>query len=168
LKMSSKKQAVKDMIAKHESGGKYNVVYGGKEIPLEKMTIAEVMAWQDMMSKDGAKSTAVGKYQIIGKTMKDLSRRNPEDFGPDRLFDAEAQEWAADTLLERRGWSDFEQGKKTDQEMALELAKEWASLPDPSTGKSYYEKDGLNKSHHQVEDVFNVLNLVEARPNGLR
>jgi len=164
----SKKEAVKEMIAKHESGGDYSVVYGGGKLPLHNMTIGEVIAWQDMQAKKGAKSTAVGKYQIIAKTMKDLARRNPTDFAMDRLFDAEAQEWAADALLSRRGWDKYERGELSDKEMALELAKEWASLPDPSTGKSYYDKDGLNKSHHKVEDVFRVLNVVEARPNGVR
>lgn len=161
---NTRKQATKDLIAKHESGGDYNVVYGNKKMPLEKMTIGEVIAWQEMQAKQGAKSAAAGKYQIITKTMKDLSRRNPEDFGPDKLFNAEAQEWAADTLLERRGWSDYEAGKKTDEEMALDLAKEWASLPDPSTGRSYYDGDGLNQSHHAVTDVLKVLNVIEARP----
>lgn len=166
--MTTKREAIKDMIAKHESGGSYNKVYGGKEIPLNKMTIGEVLAWQDMQAKKGAKSTAVGKYQIIQKTMKDLSRRNPTDFGVDTLFTPEVQEWAADTLMDRRGYKDFEAGTKSSEDMALELAKEWASLPDPSTGKSYYDKDGLNKAHHKVEDVFKVLDVVEARPSGLR
>ena len=154
--------AILEMIAKHESGGNYNVVYGGNEMPLEKMTIGEVIAWQDMQAKQGAKSTAAGKYQIIGKTMKDLSRRNPKDFGEDRMFDAEAQEWAALTLMNRRGYDKFRKGEMSDEEFALELAKEWASLPDPATGKSYYDDDGLNKSHHKTEDVLKTLNVLEA------
>ena len=165
----SKRQAVKELIASRESGGDYDIMYGGKKTPLTRMTIGEVIAYQEMLAKKGDRSTAAGKYQIILKTMKDLSRRNPTDFGSDKLFDAEAQEWAADTLMDRRGWKDFETGKKSTKDMALELSKEWASLPDPSTGASYYEKDGLNKSHHKVEDVFKVLDVVEARPkNGLR
>ena len=166
--MTTKRKAIKDMIAKHESNGDYNVVYGNKKMPLEKMTIGEVIAWQDMMAKKGAKSTAVGKYQIIAKTMKDLSRKNPNDFGEGLLFDRMRQEWAADTLMDRRGYKEFEAGTKSREDMALELAKEWASLPDPSTGKSYYDGDGLNKSHHEVDDVFKVLDVVETRPNGLR
>ncbi len=165
----SKRQAVKELIASRESGGDYDIMYGGKKTPLTRMTIGEVIAYQEMLAKKGDRSTAAGKYQIILKTMKDLSRRNPTDFGSDKLFDAEAQEWAADTLMDRRGWKDFETGKKSTKDMALELSKEWASLPDPSTGASYYEKDGLNKSHHKVEDVFKVLDVVEARPkNGLQ
>jgi muramidase (phage lysozyme) len=165
----SRRQVVKELIASRESGGDYDIMYGGKKTPLTRMTIGEVIAYQEMLAKKGDKSTAAGKYQIILKTMKDLSKKNPKDFGPDKLFDAEAQEWAADTLMDRRGWKDFESGKKSTEDMALELAKEWASLPNPATGASYYEKDGLNKSHHRVEDVFKVLNVIEARPkNGLR
>ena len=153
--------AILEMIAKHESGGDYNVMYGGEQAPLTKMTIGEVIAYQDYLAKQGADSTAAGKYQIIGKTMKDLSRRNPKDFGPERMFDAEAQEWAALTLMNRRGYGKFQKGEMSDEAFALELAKEWASLPDPSTGKSYYEKDGLNKSHHKTEDVLKTLNVLE-------
>lgn len=163
--MSALQKAIKEVIASRESGGDYSVVYGGKKMPLTEMTIGEVIRWQEGQAEDGAKSTAAGKYQIIAKTMKDLSRRNPKDFGKDRLFDAATQEWAADALLARRGWGEFEAGEKSDEEMALALAKEWASLPDPRTGKSYYDKDGLNKSHHTVDHILSVLNLVEARPS---
>jgi muramidase (phage lysozyme) len=165
----SKRQAAKELIASRESGGDYNVMYGGKKSPLTRMTIGEVIAYQEMLAKKGEASTAAGKYQIILKTMKDLNKKNPNDFGSDKLFDEKAQEWAADTLMDRRGWKDFEAGKKSTEDMALALSKEWASLPNPSTGASYYDKDGLNKSHHKVEDVFKVLNVIEARPkNGLR
>jgi muramidase (phage lysozyme) len=160
--MSAKKEAIKEVIASKESGGDYEVVFGGKKIPLTQMTIGEVIAWQKEQAESGATSTAAGKYQIILKTMQDLARRNPKDFGEDRLFDEKAQEWAADTLLNRRGWDKFESGKITDEQMALALAKEWASLPDPNTGKSYYAKDGVNKSHHTPEHILSVLNLVDA------
>ena len=111
--MSARKEAIKEVIASRESGGDYNVVYGGKKMPLTEMTIGEVIRWQEEQAEAGAKSTAAGKYQIIAKTMKDLARRNPKDFGEDKLFDAAAQEWAANTLLARRGWEDFELGKKS-------------------------------------------------------
>lgn len=157
----TKKQIIKDLIAKHESGGDYNVVYGGEKEPLTSMTLGDVLNWQKEQKKEGAKSTAAGKYQVIHKTLADIVRRNPKDMPLDRPFDEATQEEIADILLERRGWSDFEAGKLSDKEMAKELAKEWASLPDPETGKSFYEKDGLNKSHHSVKDVMNALNIVE-------
>ena len=160
--MSARQEAIKEVIASRESGGDYNVVYGGKKMPLTEMTIGEIIRWQEEQVEAGATSTAAGKYQIILKTMKDLARKNPKDFGEDKLFDAKAQEWAADTLLNRRGWDKFESGKMTDEEMAFALAKEWASLPDPKTGKSYYDKDGVNKAHHTPEYILSVLNLVDA------
>ena len=165
----SRREAVKALIAKHESNGNYNVVIGGAEVPLTDMTVQEVMRLQDRLVADGKPSGAVGKYQVIGKTLKSIVDKNPKEFPLDRKFDEAAQERIADILLDRRGFKDFEQGKKTDKEMAFELSKEWASLPNPDTGKSYYDGDGINASHHKVEDVYKVLNVMEARsgrPNG--
>jgi len=157
----TRREAVKEMIAKHESGGDYNIVIGGDRAPLTAMPLSEVLKLQDALVDMGQPSGAVGKYQIIKKTLKDIMRRNPKEFPPDRPFDEEAQERAADILLDRRGFKDFEAGKKTDKEMALELSKEWASLPNPETGASYYDGDGINASHHKVDDVFKVLNTLE-------
>lgn len=156
-KRQTKRQAVKEMIAKHESGGDYNVVIGGGKYPLQDMTLAEVRQLQEALVEQGKPSGAVGKYQIIGKTLKSIMDKNPKDFPPDRKFDAEAQEEAADILLDRRGFKKFENGEISTDKMALELAKEWASLPDPSTGKSFYDGDGINKSHHRVSDVMKLL-----------
>lgn len=156
-KRQTKREAVKEMIAKHESGGDYNVVIGGGKYPLEDMTLSEVQELQEALVEQGKPSGAVGKYQIIGKTLESIMSRNPNDFPPERKFDAQAQEEAADILLDRRGFKKFENGEISTDKMALELAKEWASLPDPKTGKSYYDADGINKSHHRVTDVVKLL-----------
>jgi muramidase (phage lysozyme) len=161
--MSQSRTEVKELIARHESGGDYNVVYGGKSVPLTDMTIGEVIEWQRAQKAVGAESTAVGKYQIILPTLEDLARRNPKDFGEERKFNEAAQEWAADTLLDRRGFKKFEAGELDLTSMARELAKEWASLPDPETGKSYYDGDGLNKSHHDVNNVLATLQGVQEK-----
>lgn len=157
----TKRQAVKDMVAKHESGGDYNVVIGGGRMPLTAMPLRDVLNIQDELVDSGQPSGAVGRYQIIKKTMLSIINRNPKTFPLDRPFDEETQEEMADILLDRRGFSAFEQGQITEEEMALELSKEWASLPNPETGRSYYDGDGINASHHAVEDVYKVLNIVE-------
>lgn len=157
MSRTTKRKAVKELIAKHESGGDYNVVIGGSRYPLEDMTLSEVRDLQEALVERGAPSGAVGKYQIIGKTLESIMRKNPKDFPPDRKFDAAAQEEAADILLDRRGFKKFENGELSTDKMALELAKEWASLPDPNTGKSFYDGDGINKSHHRVTDVMKLL-----------
>jgi muramidase (phage lysozyme) len=173
---TSRKEAMKKMIGGLESNGDYNIMVGGKKKPLTSMTIREVLDMQSKMDGD----TAAGKYQIKESTLRSLvykpgkekgtysdKKRNPSDFSPDMLFDEAAQEWAADAILDRRGWKDFEAGKITDKQMATNLAKEWASLPDPAKGAnvSHYGGDGKhdNATRASTDDVFKVLNVVEAQ-----
>lgn len=171
----SKREAVKEMIASKESNGDYNILVGGEQAPLTQLTVGQVIKLQEAMIKSGKyKSSAVGKYQIKLDTLKSLvykpgknageysdQLRNPNDFNPDTPFDEAAQEWAADVLLDRRGYPMHATGQISTEEFALELAKEWASLPDPSTGKSVYDGDGLNESHHRVSDVLGLLDAIE-------
>jgi muramidase (phage lysozyme) len=173
---STRKQAMKKMIGGLESNGNYNIMVGGKEVPLTNMTIGQVLDMQSKMDGD----TAAGKYQIKESTLRSLvykpgkkegtyskELRNPDDFSPDTPFDELAQEWAADAILDRRGWSDFEAGKITDKQMATNLAKEWASLPDPAKGTnaSHYGGDGKhdNATRASTDDVFKILNVVETQ-----
>ena len=173
---ASKKEAMKKMIGSLESNGDYNIMVGGKKKPLTDMTIGEVLDMQSKLKGD----TAAGKYQIKESTLRSLvykpgkkkgtyskELRNPSDFNPDMPFDAAAQEWAADVILDRRGWKDFEAGKITDKQMATNLAKEWASLPDPDKGAntSHYGGDGKhdNPTRASSDDVFKILNVVETQ-----
>ena len=107
-----------------------------------------------------------GKMQYAKDEDGELILRNPTDFNLDTKFDATAQEFAGKALLERRmGAATItaeKEGLSLDKAQALELAKEWASLPDPRTDKSYYDGDGVNSSHHKTEDVLKTLNVLEA------
>ena len=150
--MDDKTKELLDFIGKVESGKGYNVKYGGGKIPLDTMTLREVLDFQEDWKKKGTASTAVGRYQFIHKTLKSIVDRNPNDFPLDRKFDAAAQDEAATILLKRRGY-----GELPPRAMALELSKEWASMPDPRTGKSYYAGDGLNKSLVPVDDLLQLL-----------
>ena len=173
---STRKEAMKKLIGGLESNGNYNIMVGGKKAPLTDMTVGEVLDMQSKMEGN----TAAGKYQIKESTLRSLvykpgkkegtysdELRNPSDFNLDTPFDEAAQEWAADAILERRGWSDFEAGKITDKQMATNLSKEWASLPDPSKGAnvSHYGGDGAhdNPTRASSDDVFKVLNVIETQ-----
>jgi len=159
---------LKELIASKESNGNYNVLVGGDEANLTGLTVRAVLELQDHMVKEGYKSSAVGKYQMIKSTIESLlykpgttELRNPNDFNLDTKFDEKTQDWAADALIKRR----MEAAKDTAEALgmplqvakALELSKEWASLPDPRTDKSYYDGDGVNASHHKIGDVYRVL-----------
>lgn len=142
-----------DLVGKVESGGNYNVLVGGKTEPnLTNMTVAEVLAFQQqkMGKANGFESTAVGKYQIINSTLDGLVKRG--FVSPHDKFSPETQDKLGMALLELRGWSKFQRGKITVDQMADSIAKEWASFP-LSNNRSYYADVGSNKAlvdRHQV------------------
>lgn len=151
-----------DFISGPESGGDYEVVYGGihkKDRPkkLTGMTIAAVQAWQDAMVAKGAQSVAAGRYQIIRKTMDACVKGLALD--PASLFDTATQDAMGAYLLRKRGFDKWLAGGMSDDLFALELAREWASLPVPfavngkKPGQSYYAGDGLNAAHRTIADV---------------
>ena len=156
-----------DVIARYESGGDYNIVYGGSRIqpprPITQMTVQEVRNWQDQSVAAGSKSSAVGKYQIIRKTMDQIiaggALRRSELFGP------AAQDRAAMFLLNRRGLSQYQNGQISETTFAQRLSQEWASLPaatqdrngNPAQGQSYYAGDGLNRAHIDLQSVLSAI-----------
>lgn len=126
--------------------------------PLTQMTVREVRAWQDQSVRKGSKSSAVGGYQIIRKTMDSLI----SDLGltGDEVFDETMQNRMGMHLMNRRGYNDWVGGKITDTQFANNLSKEWAGLPmvsGPKTGASFYAGDGLNKSNTTPQAVFAAL-----------
>ena len=164
----SRREAMLHTIGKIESNGNYNVVVGGKEYPLTKMTVGEVLALQSTMKGN----TAAGKYQIKKETLESLvykpgskKLRNPKDFNLDTKFDEAGQDWAANALLDRRGFADMEAGKLSPDELAFNLSQEWASLPDPTKGdrESHYGGDGVHDRPTQVGagQVLKILSAVE-------
>lgn len=133
-----------DFIGKIEGRGDYNILVGGKSLPeLTEMTVAEVLNYQSSMLAKGHESTAVGKYQIIQKTLQDMLAQGA--VGPDDKFSPSTQDKLAMALMKRRGLDKYQSGKLPADVFADNLAKEWASLPTQS-GKSYYDKTGSNKS----------------------
>lgn len=141
-----------DLIAKHESGGMYNRVYGAgfKTQPLTSWTINEVLAWQSKQ-----KLTASGKYQIIRATLLGLVKEMK--LSGRELFDENMQDRMALHLLNRRGFQKFLDGKISIDRMALNLSKEWASFPRDESNKSYYAGDGLNRALVSYSEVLHAL-----------
>lgn len=150
-------KAIRDFIAKPESGGDYNIVWGGIKAkdrpprPLVTMTIGEVLAWQDSIDAR-YQSEAAGKYQIMEDTLRGLYAEAGMKLSD--LFDRIGQDRLATQLLRRRGLERYLAGEISAEKFANALAREWASLPvvtGPNTGRSYYAGDGLNKSHVSVD-----------------
>jgi muramidase (phage lysozyme) len=144
-----------DFIGKKESNGNYNILVGGKTEPnLTNMTIAEVIQFQKGMKSRGHESTAVGKYQIIRKTLEGLVAAGYARM--DEKFSPQTQDKLAVGLLKIRGLNKYLSGKMPPEQFADNLSKEWASLPY-KTGASYYAGVGSNKSSGSREAFVNLV-----------
>jgi muramidase (phage lysozyme) len=161
-------QPLLDFIAKHESNGDYNIVWGGIKAkdrpkkPLTQMTVGEVLAWQD--SIDAAyQSEAAGKYQIMEDTLRGLYAEAGMTL--QSMFDKAGQDHLGTALLRRRGLDRFVGGAMTAEQFANNLAREWASLPcvsGPKKGRSYYDGDGLNKAGVDVTPFMTAVRAVKS------
>jgi hypothetical protein len=149
------------LIAKVESKGNYNAYFGNasnSSINFTAMSIAEVMKWQSDHVSQGNLSSAVGKYQIVDKTLSGLVRQLGIDTS--QMFDQTMQDQLAIALLERRGAESYINQELTRDQFAANLAKEWAALPKvigEKPGASYYAGDGLNKSLVSVNEVMKAI-----------
>ena len=159
--------AVRELIASVESvGGSYNSVFGGgTNTPLTTMTIAEVMKFQQDMLRRGAKSTAIGKYQFMSYTLPEYVRKAGLDPNNTR-FDSVTQDLLADILIREKGYDSYKSGRISAEQFLENLSRAWAGLPSPSKGgRSYYAKDGLNKSNVDLNGA--LARIRQARTGGI-
>ncbi len=161
-------KAILDFIGDKEAPKGYNQVFGkNKEIPLDEMTIDEVLDWQLEEIKGGTKSSAVGRYQFLRKTLLEI--KDKLNISGDTKMTPEVQDDMGQYLLERRGYNRYLRGTMSKEDFANSLAKEWASLPIVTDikrgnkvvkkGSSYYAGDGLNKSLTGVDDYLTTISL---------
>lgn len=123
---------------------------------LTDMTVAEVMQAQRWSV------FAVGAYQFVPKTLKELVSRS--GFDTSRRFDRVTQQQLAVLNIKhnRPGVWAFILGEPVSaRRAALDMAKEWASLGRPRDDRSYYAGVGGNKAKVSTYFVSNV--LAEAR-----
>lgn len=125
---------------------------------LANMTVAEVM-----QAQAAHRFAAAGRYQIMPETLK-LAHKALGLNGKEK-FNAATQDRIFEQYLvgiKRREIADYVTGRSNDLGAALlGMSKEWASVADPRTGKSYYDKDGINHSSITAADATRRLN--EAR-----
>ncbi|RWI46824.1 MAG: hypothetical protein EOQ93_29290 [Mesorhizobium sp.] len=147
------------LILQHEAGGNWNAVFGNarNKVNLGKYTLNQILAMQVAARARGAKSTAIGGPQFIYKTLRSLK----QDMGltGSEKFTPQLQAQMAMVLLRRRGWDAYKAGRLSKRAFALHLAQEWASLPDPNTGRSVYAGDGLNAASARPREVYAALGL---------
>lgn len=156
--------ALKGVIGQAESdaAGGYDAVVSNKKTPKPptEMTVGEVLQWQRDELADPKNSgridvTAIGKYQIINKTLKGLV--DAAGVSMSDKFDAETQDKLYMELLKGAGLNDYMDGTISKAEFAHNISKVWAGLPKDEGGKSYYGKDGFNKAHVSWDAVMNAI-----------
>lgn len=171
------KEALAANISKYESGkAGYNAYNKGtvgntmipsdKPIDFSKMTITEYLRRGDLKKDDPDRLFAVGKYQIIPSTMRELVKQLK--INPDTTYlDPATQDLLFTNGLvgvRRKKVDAYVKGQSDDRDGAiLELAKEFASVGIPydmdvgkkklKKGDSYYSGIGGNKAHNSPEQV---------------
>jgi hypothetical protein len=131
------------------------------KIDFSKMTLGQVMAQQARPRGDPNRLFAVGKYQIIPATMKEAV----EALGlqPQEPFTPKLQEHLFRNYLIGRKRPQVRRyvagtGSTGDLQAAqLALAKEFASVASPVTGRSFYAGSGGNAAATSAADVAKAL-----------
>jgi hypothetical protein len=161
----SSNSSLLDIIAGGESGSMgYDAANKGKagDMPggypgLSKMTVNEVMRLQSE-----GKVFATGRYQIIPTTLAGLmtgSYGNTGVKGGD-LYDASTQDKLVTALINKR----LKQGGSDPIEQQYALSQEFASIANPYTGSSYYDKVGNNKASIGTQTIQAALTGTGAPP----
>jgi len=142
--------------------------------PLTDYTVDELLAAQKVWAKNW-RGSAAGRYQIIRKTLQGLVSQL--GIPGTAHFNADLQDRLGFQLLQNRGWQAFASGQVSAGAYALQLAKEWASIPvlsdvqgqnrPVSRGESYYAGDGVNKSQAKADEFEAVLASIKpgAKPD---
>jgi hypothetical protein len=160
--------ALKAEIAKSE--GNYGAYNRGKSydtpsptIDITKLTVGQVMEMQRKMGKDGKRLLfAVGKYQMIPKTLAECVSDSRVGVSSSDMFDGPTQEKLFMHLIYKRpNLMSYIDGKSDNIDAAVnDLAAEFASLPMTS-GKGRYDRDKAgNKASGGLERVEKIKSIL--------
>ena len=141
----------------------------GAEIDFSQMTVGEVMRRQDLPRNDPDRLFAVGKYQMIPGTFEEgvnalgidrnarLTPELQERMFADYLIDEKRPQVRAYITGETSGAQGLEGAQ-------LALAREFASVADPRTGRSVYDGDSAgNSASISAAEVGTALNQMRGQ-----
>lgn len=128
---------------------------GSYEEDLSKLTVDEILARNKLPTDDPRRMNAVGRYQIINSTLRDLKKNM--GLSGNELFTPELQDKMFLELLPKSA-KGYINGKHNDKISAMtDVSKVWASVGVPvamqgkhrmvQPGESYYAGDGGNKAN---------------------
>lgn len=163
-----------DLVSEQESHGNYDaVIYHINGLPgvvLSELTIKQIYGLMaDLLRGRYGKrtpSTAIGRYQIIRNTMRNLVTILKLNVEKDK-FTHELQDRMALELLKIRGYQRWYLGKLGNIDFAHKLSCEWASLPDPyNGGRSHYDGIAGNHAGMSLAYVYAALDKAKTLKNG--
>lgn len=188
FQISDQDRAFLTLVAKHEAKS-YDTIYGGREIPLTQMLIAEVLRYQRTQMRNG--STAVGRYQMLADVVEENARGLRLDPTQVRLTPDVQDQMMLYKVKRYRKYNEWLAGSlgptplENSQKFCIYVAAEWASCPVPydmpagsspfsrrhpernlSKGQSFYAGDGLNKAHHDADSFVAALIDIQAGGTG--
>ena len=129
---------MRDIIASVEAGraGYDAVVLSARVLPPKppsRMTLNEIFAW---IAATPGQNHAIGRYQIVPKTLASLTRRLGLPGGT--IYSPKLQDRLADVLLSDAGMGEFLAGTLPRKAFMENAAAIWAGLP-ASNGRSVYQ-----------------------------
>jgi len=162
--------ALGQLISKGEGGyGSFNRGIAGdshgRQINFSQMSIGDIMTLQRLPPGNSRRLFAVGKYQVIPKTMRGavaaLGIAASEMYGPPlqekvfRNYLVAAKRPAVKRFITNQG------GDLHNAQLALAL--EFASVADPNTGRSHYGGSGGNRASITVAQTAAALQAEKAK-----
>lgn len=177
-RLDPREQAILDIVHSAESRSRsgadsYNVIYGYNEghlsRPVTEMTVQELLGEMPTMVRRFGGS-ASGRYQFIRSTLQEMVDLGLAD--PNRRFDAGYQdELAIARMRQVRHLDAFMGGEMSARDFAHHLSQEWAGLPNPNTGRSFYDGYAGNRSTIGLDYVQRLqevqrMNPIRPQPNG--
>lgn len=141
----------------------YNAIFWNwnqNSIDFTSMTLNEVLAYQNDYKKSRW-SAAIGKYQFMDYTLKDMINRYKLDWNA--RFSPEMQDKLAYIKLQERWLHDFKNWTISKVDFQLKLSQEWASIAKDNTWLSYYHWDNMNNHASSAwKQIFEVLDNLYA------
>lgn len=126
---------------------------------LENMTVGEVMEAQRR-----GEFNAAGRYQVIGSTLREAAKAMK--LSSNDRFDRATQDKIYSYIINRKRpeIGAYISGKSNDRNAAIKAAaKEWASIQDPDTGKSFYAGVANNSASISSSEVGAMLDKERAK-----
>jgi hypothetical protein len=155
------------LLARGESRGDYNIYNRGTagrgigHADFSQMTVGELSARGSLPPGDPHRIFAFGKYQIIPSTLRDAMRTM--GLKGDEKMTPELQEKIFTEFLiqkKRPEIGAYLSGKSNDAHAAaVAVAKEWASVAHPDTGRSVYGGVGGNKASISAHEVLAAMQM---------